>query len=239
MIGVVRNELLAGKIIRGEWRHNKKLQDVGYEIIKKHNFKCSGCNIQSLPSKVYPSGMMVPANLKHAGFAALSIDGATCLCPLCASALATNWSVVATVDDSKVVKSPGFLVFMPYQKQADLTRLAIFAMACLQKPNDHPFFSVATDIGIVMNGLADEVGKRVPIYDGNNTDFVKALSLLPDEYYEKRSEIIGVLRWWPNMSYWEEFARYIYKANFRAFEKNYGLEKKIVALMRGDHGGWE
>lgn len=239
MIGVVRNELLAGKIIRGEWRHNKKLQDVGYEIIKKHNFKCSGCNIQSLPSKVYPSGMMVPVNLKHAGLAATSIAGASCLCPLCASALATNWSVVATMDGKKKVQPPGFLVFMPHQKQADVIRLATFTMACLQKPNDHPLFSVAADIEIVMGGLAEEVDKKVPIYDGTDADFIKALSLLPDEYYEKRSEIIGVLRWWPDMGYWAEFARYICEANFKRFEKSYGLEKKIAAMVQGSRGGWE
>lgn len=237
MIGVVRNESLAGKIIQGAWRHNDRLRDIGYAVLEKHKFKCSSCDIQSKRSKVHPDGMMVPVDLNHAGLAPTKVSGATCLCPLCASAVATNWSVVGTVVDGKSIPAAGFLIYMPYQSQAEIIRLAIFTMSCLQKPNDHPLFSIATDIGIVMGGLADEVGKKVPIYDGTNADFVKALSLLPDKFYEKRTDIIGVLRWWPDMAYWSDFGRYIYKASFESFEKEYGLEKKVVELAQGSRGG--
>ncbi len=235
MIGIVRNEALAGKIIRGSWLDNPKLKDIGYAVIRKHNFTCSICGTQSRSSKKHPNGMMVPACLEHSGLAAITLAKSTCLCPLCASSLATNWSVVGTVLKGEPVPAPGFLVYLPFKSQEEVIRLATYTLVCLQKPNDHPLFSVATDIDIVMTGLADEVSKKIPIYDGTNADFVKALALLPDEYYNQRSQIIGALRWWPNMNYWTEFGRYISAATFDEFEKDFGLDTKTSVLMQNNH----
>lgn len=34
MIGVVRNEALAGKIIQGAWAYNEKLKGVGFSVLE-------------------------------------------------------------------------------------------------------------------------------------------------------------------------------------------------------------
>lgn len=231
MVGVVRNESLAGKIIQGAWLNNEKLCDVGFSIIQKYNFKCSICGLQSLSSRKFRDGMMIPVNLKSAGMEALRVEGSTCLCPLCASSLAINWSVTESFVNDVSVPSPGFLINFPHKSQADIIRLATYALVCFQKPNDHPLFSVATDIDVVMNSLSDQLEKQIPIYCGNDADFAKALARLPDEFYEKRDHIIGSLRWWPNMSYWKDFGRYIYEGRFKSFEKDYGLNKKIAEFL--------
>ena len=154
--------------------------------------------------------------------------------PFCACANAVNWSVVGEVYevDGEVVRKPaaGFLIYMPYKSQIEVNRLATFTVAYLQQSREHPFYSVATDIAIAMGGMAEEA-KKIPIYDGNDSDFVKALSKLPDEYYQQRKQIIGALRWWPNMDYWAEYGRYIYRANLKAFESRFKLDKKIAAFM--------
>lgn len=237
MAGVVRNESLAGKIIQGAWLRNDKLRDVGYAIIEKHHFKCSICGVQSKRSRKFPDGMMIPVNLKSSGMAATRIEGSTCLCPLCAASLAINWSVVGSVVNGLEIQPPGFLIYFPYKSQAELVRLAMFVLVSFQKSNDHPLFSVATDISVVMNGLSEQLEKQIPIYSGDDADFAKALSHLPDELYDKRDQIIGPLRWWPNMAYWKDFGRYIYGASLQSFEKEYGLNKKIEAFLPNQDEG--
>lgn len=232
MIGVVRNESLAGKIIQGGWERSEALRGVGYSVIESHKYKCSSCGTQSVKSAKHRSGMMIPVDTSHSGLAATKASGATCLCPLCASALAINWSVVKHVGSNDELMSAGFLIYLPFQSQSDVSRLAVFTLACLQKPNSHPFFSVATDIDAVMGGLAEEVSRKIPIYNGSNADFAKALALVPDEYYEQREQIIGSLRWWPNMAYWADFGKYIHKTSFSVFEKSFNLEDEL-ALFTG------
>lgn len=231
MIGVVQNESLAGKIILGAWKHNDKLRDIGYEILAKHKYKCSECGFKSIQSKARPDAMMIPVDLSHAGLAAQKIKGSTCLCPLCASSMATNWSVLPTIVDGEKIPAPGFLIYLPQKSQVDVTRLAAYTLACSTKKNDHPLFSVATDINVVMDSLSKEVGEKIPIYSGTNAEFTKALALLPKEFYDKRTQIIGPLRWWPNMSYWSEFGRYMQGGIFNGLEKNYGLEKKLKSYL--------
>lgn len=233
MIGVVRNESLAGKIIQGAWLHNDKLRNAGYAILKNQSYKCYACGIQSKPSAAYRDAMMIPVNLKHAGLAATSEKGGVCYCPLCAAAAATNWSVVGTVTDDVANIAPGFLVCFPGKSQAEVSRLALFTLINMQRSNDSPLFSAATDIDVTMRRLAGEVAQHIPIYrkEGGDAAFVKALARIPDQFYEKRVQIIGPLRWWPNMSFWEPFGKYIYAATVRDHEDKIGLEKKLRAFL--------
>lgn len=231
MIGVVQNESLAGKIIQGAWKENDKLRDVGYEILAKYKYKCSECGFISLPSRLHADAMMIPVDLSHAGLAAQKVKGSTCLCPLCASSMATNWSVLPTIVDGEKKPAPGFLIYLPQKSQAEVTRLAAYTLVCSTKKNDHPLFSVATDINVVMGSLAKEVGEKIPVYSGTNADFTKALALLPKEFYDKRTQIIGPLRWWPNMSYWSLLGRYMQAATFDGLEKSCGIEKKLKSYL--------
>lgn len=240
MIGVVQNESLAGKIIQGAWLHNDKLRDIGYAILQKYDYKCQVCGIQSKPSKVYRDGMMIPVDLKHAGLAATNEKDGLCYCPLCASAAATNWSVVSTVTGDVKNIAPGFLVCFPNKSQADVNRLALFTLINTQRPNDSPLFSAATDINVTMVRLAKEIAQHIPIYRQNSgdADFVKALSRISDKFYKERAQIIGPLRWWPNMSYWDDYGKYLYAATIRAYENKIGLNNKLEALL-SDQGKGE
>jgi hypothetical protein len=232
MIGVVRNGLLAGKVIRGYWRTTDSLSSVGYSILKNNNYKCYFCGVQSLSSKARPDGMMIPIDLKNSGLAAKSAKGAVCACPLCASAQSVNWSVVPTVNASgETVKSAGFLIYFPYKSQADVNRLAITTLVNSLKDNKDPLFSVATDVNVTMTQLANEVEKNIPIYRGNDVDFAKALASIPDQFYDKRQKIIGAIRWWPHLDSFAEFGRYVYAASLHRLEVEMALERKVVTSV--------
>lgn len=87
--------------------------------------------------------------------------------------------------------------------------------------------STIKSIDAAFAGLKEEIGANVPIYRGSASDFARTLSMLPEQFYEQRNELIGHLRWWPNSEYWLEQGEYWRASTFEA------LHKKHEGLLEG------
>lgn len=211
-IGVASRQHVAAKIIKGQWLQHANLRQVGLDALKRHRFTCVQCGFQSRPSRQVPHGWMVPLSLDDPGL--VSGRKAQCMCPFCASSHAINWSVVTTIVRG-VEQTPGYLIHCPWLSQGELSLLGAYcaslkAHARVGKSN--AIEAAARGVDAALTALREEVALNVPVHRGSDSDFARALSLLAPEHYGKRAELIGSLKFWPNLDYWAEQGGYWFKA---------------------------
>lgn len=217
-VGTVFNAALFGKLMTWGWFENPKLKEQGMLILSRDKHTCQSCGFQSRASKQVPHGFMLPVDQKNPALVALDARAGKCLCPMCASVLGINWSVVGTMIGGQAVEVPGMLIIQPSMSQAAINRMALHTvsiMASSVTPASSPLASAARDIDAAMSALNQEVGASIPFYRGNDSDFARALALLAEPFYRQRDEIIGHLRWWPNMRYWRQQGLYWMQATYK------------------------
>ena len=222
MIGTVDNPDLAGKVIQGFWYANEKLQKLGMQVLEKYNFKCCSCGFVSRTSKKIPHGYMAPIDRSHPGLAALKPKEAQCMCPLCASALAINWSVVEhPAVNGEIVPLAGSLIWLPEIEQSKLSLMASYIAVgthCLDVT--HPLAETLNHADISFRGRKAHLASNIPLYkEDYDSDFARALALLPNEFYSSRDEIMSGVRFWPNSSFWVNQAKYWFQATYLPLEK--------------------
>lgn len=229
-LGTVFDPLLFGKLMMGGWYVNPKLKEPGMKILSRSKFACASCGFQSRSSKQVPHAHMIPVDRSHPGLLALK-DKGECLCPMCAASLGVNWSVTGVVQADKVVETPGVLIAQSVLTQVEINRIALHVISVLASrtaSDSSPISSAARDIDAAMTALNQELGASIPFYRGKDSDFARALALLPEVYYEQREQIIGQLRWWPNVRYWREQGAYWMQATYKSIqEKDRALQEAL------------
>lgn len=233
-LGTVSNAALAGKLIAGGWVSHPELLSIGRVVLQRYKFTCQGCGFQSRPTKQVPHGWMLPVDLQHPGLLALKEGVGICLCPLCASTLASNWSVAPVIAGSKELPAPGMLVLLPHISQVQLNRLALHLVsihASRKVAQQTSLEAIAVSVDSVISSLSKDVQSKLSIYrDGKDAEFCRALSMLPNDYYQYRDEIIGPVRWWPTMAYWREQGAYWMTQTFDALQR--GCPELTEAMSR-------
>lgn len=228
LVGTVGQPQIAERVILGQWLKNDTLRPIGLQVLKRHNFTCSNCGFASRPSKQIPHGWMIPAGLRHPGL--VPSPDAKCLCPMCVAPLALNWSVISKKKKGQELQAPGMLIYCPWIMQRDLNVLASYSVAVkanCRVGRSSAIEAVVRSLDAAISALNEEVGSNTPIYRGKDSDFARSLALLPSEYYRDRSELIGALRWWPNLDYWEQQGLYWYQASTQA------LHKRFESILEG------
>ncbi|MBA1280225.1 hypothetical protein [Stutzerimonas stutzeri] len=220
LVGTVHDALLFGKLMTGGWFTHPKLRDPGMSILRRARFTCESCGFVSRPSKEIPHGYMLPVDRNHAGQLALSTRG-ECLCSLCASSLGLNWSVTGIAQAEGLIQVPGILIAQSALSQVEINRIALHVISVLASKttsDNSPIASAARDIDAAMTALNDELGANIPFYRGKDSDFARALALIPDNLYEQRQIIIGQLRWWPNVRFWRQQGAYWMQATYKGLQ---------------------
>ena len=230
LIGAVGDPDAAGKLICGSWLKDERLFDIGFSVVKNNDFTCCYCGFKSRPSTQHRAGLMTPVNLGSSDLKPTG-KGDICLCPFCASSVAINWSVAPTGSPGKELPAPGVLIYCPWLSQKEISLLALHSV-CIsaeRKVGDSsPLNASVRDVDAAMAALNQEMGIHIPVYRGSDADFARALSLLPTQFYEQRAEIVGAVRWWPNLAYWSEWGRYFYAATFKAVhDRSHELERLL------------
>lgn len=223
LLGTVLDANTAGKLILGGWISNKRLLAPGLSILKRHRLTCSGCGFRSRSSKEAPHGWMIPVDLGHPALLALTEKG-TCLCPICASTIASNWSV-APIEGAEG-GAPGVLIWLPQIDQLALNRLALHLIGInsQQRKVDSILLGAARNIDNAMRGRAEELKGALAVNHGEkDIDFARALSMLPDNLYLRRGEIIGGVRFWPCLDFWRAQGDYWMESTIKGIQKDSGL----------------
>lgn len=227
--GTVSDALLFGKLMNRGWYSHPKLREPGMHILSRADFKCASCGFRSQPSKQVLHGYMLPVDRRHPGLIALSHKG-ECLCPLCASALGLNWSVVGLVQSDRQVLAPGMLIAQPALSQVEINRIALHVISASATPDSgSPIASAARDIDAAMTALNQELGTSIPFYRGKDSDFARALALIPPELYEQRQSILGHLRWWPNVRFWRQQGAYWMQSTYAALQASDNELQEVLA----------
>lgn len=222
MIGTVDNPELAGKVISGLWHDHERLSPVGMKVLTRAKFKCVECGFVSRASKMIPHGFMVPVDLNHPGLAARTVEGATCLCPFCAATKAINWSVVERPAlHGEILPVTGSLIWLPDMSQAKLNLIATYISVnqnCMDVT--HPLFESLHQADLAFRGRKAHLANNIPLYkEDSDSDFARALALLPNEFMASRDEVLKGVRFWPNVAYWAPQARYWAQATYKTIEE--------------------
>jgi hypothetical protein len=222
MIGTVDNPELAGKVISGLWHDNERLKPVGMKVLSRAKFKCTYCGFVSRTSKKIPHGFMVPVDLKHSGFAARTVEGALCLCPFCAAAKAVNWSAVEHhAQHGEILPVAGSLIWLPEMSQAKINLLATYiavSQNCMEVT--HPLYESLHQADLAFRGRKAHLASNIPLYkEDSDSDFARALALLPSEFMDSRDKVLKGVRFWPNVASWAQQARYWSQATYRKIEE--------------------
>lgn len=215
-MGTVGNAELTGRLVLAGWASNPKLEVPGMKVIKRHRYTCQYCGFISRPSKQVLHGYMVPVDFRHPALLVTGENG-TCLCPFCACYISINWSVIGRYSGGKDHPAPGMLIHCPWLTQRQVSLIALHAVsisACRTVGSTTTFESAAIDVDATMVGLNHEIGAVLPIYRGKDSDFARALAMLPEEFYEDRAQILANLRWWPTMSFWSAQGMYWMKSTY-------------------------
>ena len=231
-LGTVFNAALFGKLMTGGWYEHAQLKEQGLKILSRDKFTCQSCGFSSRPSRQAPHGYMVPVDRHHVGMVATRADAGECLCPLCASAMGINWAVVATAIGGKHIDPPGMLIIQPSMTQVEINRIALHTLSIVASNSAttaSALASAARDIDAAMTALNQDIGASIPFYRGKDSDFARALALLPEAHYEQRDEIIGHLRWWPSMRYWREQGVYWMQATYKPLQDKDQALSEVLA----------
>ncbi len=223
-IGTVKNAELAGRLILGGWASNDKLAALGHKVLKRDQYRCRGCGFQSRASKQVPSGYMVPVWVDHPGLLPLDVDRSVCLCPVCASSLSINWSVDPRGEKGKAPRAPGMLIYCPWLSQAQVSLLGLHAIsinASRKIGQSSALDAAARDFDASVQGLNHSLGATLPIYRGKDSEFARALAMLPEPLYEQRAQLIKHVRFWPALAYWETQGAYWMQASFAPVHREY------------------
>ena len=224
-LGVVADVNTFGKVMAGAWLKRTELADAGLKLIRRSFFKCKGCGFQSRPSQQQPAGFMVPFNTNHPAGLVINENHGTCLCPFCASAFAANWSVVPPKSNKVEMPAPGQLIYLPHMSQAQVNLLALHVISVLSSrkiSTQTKAEAIAVNIDSTMKSLSKDLPAALPIFrDGHDEAFARALALLPQEFYEQRSDILSPVRWWPNASYWRVEGVYWMQSTFCAMQNKH------------------
>lgn len=221
MIGTVDNPDLAGKIIQGLWYENKQLRDVGMEVLRSAGFVCHYCGFVSRASTKIPHGYMVPVDVAHSGLAALSFGSAICLCPFCASSLAINWSVAEHKGEhAEVLPVPGCLIWLPDVPQSEISLVASYVVVGINSMDvAHDHAKTLLEMDLAFRIRKPFLASNIPLYKNDkDSDFARALSLLPKDYYEFRDEVLRGVRFWPNSAFWKMQSNYWLMSTYKPTE---------------------
>lgn len=218
-IGVAADPKQAGHVISGAWLQKPELKRAGLQVLQARRYTCRACGFQAKPTKELPHGMMIPVDLKHPGFLVCRPEAGLCLCPMCACALAINWSVTGRIVGGRELAAPGMLIFCPHLSQEQISRLALHTVAicgAAKVAQQTSLDAMAVSVDCAMAALNKDLQAYLPIYrDGQGSEFARALSLLSEEYYQHRGEILGPVRWWPNVSYWASAGEHWMETTYR------------------------
>lgn len=222
MIGTVDNPELAGKVICGLWYGHERLGPVGMKVLTRAKFKCVECGFVSRTSKKFAHGFMVPVDLKHPGLAARTVEGASSLCPFCAAAKAINWSVVEhPALHGEILPAAGSLIWLPDMNQAKLNLIATYISVnqnCMEVT--HPLFESLHQADLAFRARKAHLASNIPLYkEDSDSDFARALALLPNEFTASRDEVLKGVRYWPNVTYWAAHAKYWAQATYKTIEE--------------------
>ena len=231
VLGTVGLQDAAGKLLKGAWLHREELSHPGLALIKRSRFICSYCGMGSRGSDAVPHGYMTPLDPSRPNwfYTANSTSGVVA-CPFCASAQCLNWSVKGVTTGSGQQTQtvvPGILISFPWLTQRQLNWIALHALAInSRKANglNGPINAIARDVDAAMVATNQELVANLPIYRGNDSEFVRALSLLPNKFYRYRAKIIGDVRWWPNLSFWQKEGQYFQAATYKRLEEQFAAQ---------------
>lgn len=221
MFSTVPDLDLFSKYMDGAWLQQPTLHKVGLTVLKRDNFKCAHCGFQSRPASKQglPHGWMYPVCLQHHGYLPVSEQQSITLCPFCLSYQALNWAVATNFVKDKEVDAPGFLIGMEKREQVELNRLSLYVVSVLSSMAvgskrdgvEGAALAINNSIKQLQSNLHDSMPLYMPGYDFS---FARGISLLHEDLYEKRDEVIPELRWWPNVGYWEKQGHFWMKASF-------------------------
>lgn len=230
MIGTVDNPDIAGKVIQGGWFSNKDLNPVGLKVLNAAAFTCKYCGFISRPSTKVPHGFMVPVDINHSGLAALDASKAICLCPFCASALAINWSVAEHKGEhAQVLPVAGNLIWLPEIEQTKISLVATYVVVGVNDIDvGHEFAKTLKETDLSFRIRKPFLANNIPLYKNDkDTDFARALSLLPVEHYEFRDEVLKGVRFWPNSSFWKAQSHYWLHSTYKPTEDQIKLNTGV------------
>lgn len=230
-LGTVLDASLAGKVISGLWTTSEKLSVPGFKILNTSRFTCSACGFKTKPTSSAPHGWMVPIDSAHPALLALDDRTGVCLCPLCASAMAINWSVVSKAVKGKSASIPGMLIYMPTMTQREINLIALHLIsihASRKVSSQTSLETAAINVNNIFIAQNAELAGKLPIYrHGEDDAFARALAMLPREHYHLRDEIIGSLRWWPAMDYWRRQGNHWMETTYGSLSSPKDLEELI------------
>ena len=231
VLGTVGLQDAAGKLLQGAWLNRDELRLPGLALIKKSRYVCSYCGYQSRGSDAVPHGYMTPIDPSRANwfFTESSVSGHVA-CPFCASCQCLNWSVkgmTTGIGQKEQTVVPGILISFPWLTQRQINWIALHSLSINSRKSNSsngPIYAIARDVDAVMVALNHELVANLPIYRGKDSEFVRALSLLPNKYYKYREKIIGDVRWWPNLAFWQKEGLYFQAATYRGLEEKHATE---------------
>jgi hypothetical protein len=230
MIGTVDNPDLAGKVIRGIWFAREDLRKVGMEVLTSANFTCKYCGFISRTSAKVPHGYMVPVDIKHSGLAVLNSNTGICLCPFCASALAINWAVAEhKAEHGQILPVAGNLIWLPELEQAKISLVATYTVVGVNDLDvGHDFAKTLKETDLSFRIRKPFLANNIPLYKNDkDSDFARALSLLPAEHYQFRDEVLKGVRFWPNASFWKAQSHYWFHSTYKPTEDQIKLNMGV------------
>lgn len=199
-------------------------------VLRSANFTCKYCGFVSRPSQKIPHGYMVPVDLAQSGLAATRAKGSICLCPICASALSINWSVAERkADHGQILPVAGNLIWLPEMSQETISLVAAMTLVGINDLDvGHELAKTFKDTDLSFRIRKAFLANNIPLYKNDkDSDFARALSLLPVEHYVYREEVLRGVRFWPNASFWKKQSRYWFHSTFKPAEDSLKKNKGV------------
>jgi hypothetical protein len=218
-VGTVQSSSTFAKLIESAWYEHPKLRDIGMAVLARDNYSCISCGFRSRPSKQVPHGWMIPALLSHPGLLPTDQNQSQCFCPFCLSAAAVNWSVEAKIVGGRETIAPGILISLAELSQKQVNHLAFTVVSTMSSMKIGGKRSVTEAVAISVNDAMKSrqttLESDLPIYrTGQDGLFARALAMLPDDLYSGRDQVMEMVRWWPNVEFWEEQGAYWRAASY-------------------------
>ena len=219
--GTVPDLDMFSKYMDGAWEKQPLLAKVGYAVLDRDSFTCRHCGFKSSSASKQGirHGWMYPVCLKHSGYLPVDANHSITLCAFCLSYQALNWATSTSFVGGQETVAPGFFIGLEQRSQAELNRLALYVVSVISSASIGSSKGgeegAAMAIDNAMKARQSTLHDSMPLYmPGFDFSFARGLSLLHEELYSRRSEVIPSLRWWPNVQYWEKQGFFWRKASY-------------------------
>lgn len=221
-VSTVSQDSVFAKLMDGAWLKHPKLKAAGLTVLARDNFTCQSCGFRSRPasSSGVPHGWMIPASLGHPGYLPVEVKDSKTYCPFCLASRAVNWAVKPQVIGSRELIAPGIFLSFPDLTQVQINLLALNVVSVLASvkigSSKSAVEASAQAINNAMRGRQSVLESDFPVYRaGQDFALANGLALLPVDLYRDREKVMGMVRWWPNVEYWEEQGIYWNKASYK------------------------